>query len=113
MEGPCAPKAKEWAAVLVSSWIFRFHIKLFGMSPGVRPQPQKTDDYFGQGLALAKEGRWKEALAAYQESLRANPDNPETHLNIGFVYYEMGYDQKAQKAFERASRLQSRSCRPR
>jgi tetratricopeptide (TPR) repeat protein len=99
--------------VLLSSWIFHFHIKLLGMSPGVGPQPQKTDDHFEQGLTLAKQGRWKEALAAYQESLRANPDNPETHLNIGFVYYEMGYDQKAQKAFERASKLQTRGCRPR
>ena len=99
--------------VRLSSWIFRFHIKLFAMSPGVRPQPQKTDDYFEQGLTLAKKGRWKEALAAYEQSLRANPDNPQTHLNIGFVYYEMGYDLKAQRAFERASKLQTRGCRPR
>jgi len=83
------------------------------MTPGVRPQPEKKDDFFEQGVMLAKEGRWKEALAAYQESLRTNPDNPQTHLNIGFVYYEMGYDQKAQKAFERASQLQGRGCPPR
>jgi tetratricopeptide (TPR) repeat protein len=83
------------------------------MTPGVRSQPQQRDDFFEQGLTLAKQGRWEEALAAYQESLRVNPDNPQTYLNIGFVYYEMGYDQKAQKAFDRASKLQTRGCRPR
>jgi len=83
------------------------------MTPGVRPQPEKPDLHFQQGLTLAKEGRWKEALAAYQESLRSNPNNPQTHLNIGFVYYEMGYDHEAQQSFDRASKLQSSTCRPR
>ena len=83
------------------------------MTPGVRHQPEEKDLSFERGLALAKKGRWEEALAAYQESLRTHPDNPQTYLNMGFVYYEMGYDQKAQKAFERASKLQARGCPPR
>jgi tetratricopeptide (TPR) repeat protein len=82
------------------------------MTPGVRPQPEETDDFFRQGLTLARKGLWNEALAAYQESLRTNPNNPQTHLNIGFVYYELGYDQQAQEAFDRASKLQARACRP-
>jgi tetratricopeptide (TPR) repeat protein len=83
------------------------------MTPGVRPQPEKVDTFFQQGLSLAKEGRWNEALAAYEQSLRTNPDNAQTHLNMGFVYYEMGYDQQAQQAFDRANRLQARACRAR
>jgi tetratricopeptide (TPR) repeat protein len=72
-----------------------------------------VDAFFQKGLSLAKKGRWKEALAAYRESLRTNPDNPQTHLNMGFVYYEMGYDQDAQQAFDRAKKLQARACRAR
>lgn len=68
------------------------------------------DDFFSQGVMLAKKGLWKDALAAYQESLRINPDNAQTYLNIGFVYYELGYDQEAQEAFDRASKLQARPC---
>jgi tetratricopeptide (TPR) repeat protein len=83
------------------------------MTPGIRPQPEKVDMFFQLGLSLAKEGRWNEALAAYQESLRTNPNNAQTHLNIGFVYYEMGYDQEAQQAFDRATKLQARACRAR
>jgi tetratricopeptide (TPR) repeat protein len=69
-----------------------------------------ADEFFRQGLALAKQGRWKEALKAYQESLRINPGSVQTYLNLGFVYYELGYDREAQEAFGTASRLQAGSC---
>jgi tetratricopeptide (TPR) repeat protein len=68
------------------------------------------DEYFRQGLVLARKGQWKEALAAYKESLRLNPNNAQTYLNLGFVYYELGYDREAQEAFDRASKLQARPC---
>ena len=81
------------------------------MTTGARHQPEpEMDDFFRQGLTLAKKGLWKEALAAYKESLRIHPNNAQTYLNVGFVYYEMGYDQQAQESFDRASKLQARPC---
>jgi tetratricopeptide (TPR) repeat protein len=74
------------------------------------PQLQDGDEFFQQGLALAKKGLWKEAVAAYRESIRINPGSAQTYLNLGFVYYELGYDREAQEAFGKASRIQSRSC---
>jgi tetratricopeptide (TPR) repeat protein len=72
--------------------------------------PEDGDEYFRKGLALSREGRWKEAVDAYLESLRMNPANAQTYLNLGFVYYELGYDGEAQQAFEKASKLQARPC---
>jgi tetratricopeptide (TPR) repeat protein len=66
---------------------------------------QETDEFFRQGLALSKEGRWKEAIDAYKQSLQRNPGRAQTYLNLGFVYYELGYDREAQEAFGTASRL--------
>lgn len=80
------------------------------MISGAGAQLQGGDEHFHQGLALAKRGLWNEALAAYKESLRVNPDNAQTYLNLGFVYYELGYDREAHEAFERASKLQARPC---
>ena len=69
-----------------------------------------SDDYFQEGLSLSKQGQWKEAVSAYKESLRLDPNNAQTYLNLGFVYYELGYDREAQEAFDKASRLQARPC---
>jgi tetratricopeptide (TPR) repeat protein len=68
------------------------------------------DEFYRKGVAFSKQGLWKEALAAYQESLRVNPGSAQTYLNLGFVYYELGYDREAQEAFATASRLQARAC---
>jgi len=70
----------------------------------------ESDEYFRKGVAFSKQGMWKEALIAYQESLRFNPRSAQTYLNLGFVYYELGYDREAQEAFGKASRLQATSC---
>jgi tetratricopeptide (TPR) repeat protein len=80
------------------------------MMSNVSSQSPEGDEFFRQGLALAKQGRWKEALKAYQESLQVNPGSVQTYLNLGFVYYELGYDREAQEAFGTASRLQDRAC---
>jgi tetratricopeptide (TPR) repeat protein len=80
------------------------------MASGTEDSSQDVDDYFRQGLTLSRQGRWKEAIAAYKESLRLNPDNAQTYLNLGFVYYELGYDREAQEAFDKASKLQARPC---
>ena len=77
-------------------------------SPGAKSQ--SGDEYFCQGVALARKGQWKKALAAYKESLRLDPNNAQIYMNLGFVYYELGYDREAQKAFDRAAKLQARPC---
>ena len=68
------------------------------------------DEFFRKGLLFSKQGLWKEAVTAYQESLRVNPGSAQTYLNLGFVFYELGYDREAQEAFAKASRLQARAC---
>jgi len=73
-------------------------------------QPHTSEEFFRRGLTLSKEGHWKEAVTAYKESLRLDPNNPQTYLNLGFVYYELGYDREAQDAFDKASKLQARPC---
>jgi tetratricopeptide (TPR) repeat protein len=77
------------------------------MAGGNNASFDHRDEYFRQGLTLSRQGLWNEAIAAYKESLRVNPNSAETYLNLGFVYYELGYDREAHDAFERASKLQA------
>ena len=76
----------------------------------VESLPMEGDEHFHQGVTLSRSGRWKDAIAAYKESLKLNPDSAQTYLNLGFVYYELGYDREAQEAFEKAQKLQARPC---
>ena len=73
-----------------------------------------SEDAFSAGLRLARAGKWVEAAAAYREAISANPENAEAFMNLGFVYYELGYDQEAQEAFARAEALRgsSQTCNP-
>jgi tetratricopeptide (TPR) repeat protein len=71
---------------------------------------EESDEFFRRGLTLSRQGQWKEAVAAYKESLGVNPGNAQTYLNLGFVYYELGYDREAQEAFDKALKLQARPC---
>ena len=80
------------------------------MASGPDAPLEVGDEYFQQGLMLSRRGQWKEAVAAYKNSLKLNPGNAQTYLNLGFVYYEMGFDREAEEAFDKASRLQARPC---
>ena len=66
------------------------------------------------GLKLARLGKWDQAIAAYQEALRLDPKNPEALRNLGFVYYELGMDDQAQRAFAEAEDLRAspQKCDP-
>ena len=80
------------------------------MASGTDAPTEDGDELFRKGLALSRQGRWKEAIAAYKGSLKINPGNPQTYLNLGFVYYELGNDREAEAAFDKAAKLQAHPC---
>jgi len=53
-----------------------------------------------------------ESMAQTVTALKTEIDGAQTYLNLGFVYYELGFDREAQEAFEMASKLQGRPCVP-
>jgi tetratricopeptide (TPR) repeat protein len=61
------------------------------------------------GLALAGQGREKEALAQYQEALRISPTSAEMHNNIADLYYEMGRTNDALEEYYNALKLNPRA----
>jgi tetratricopeptide (TPR) repeat protein len=58
-----------------------------------------------RGLNLAWEGKWEQALAAYQKALAEMPDDPLVHNYLGLVYSEMGRLEPALEAYRRAHQL--------
>ena len=58
------------------------------------------------GIALARQGKWEEALPHYEEALRLNPGYTEAHLNLAQVLQRLGRHAEAQRTWTtRARRL--------
>lgn len=56
--------------------------------------PNFLISYF-QGLALNRAGRPAEAIPAFQEAIRLNPDNSEAHLGLGQAELTAGHNNEA------------------
>jgi Flp pilus assembly protein TadD len=80
----------------------------------VHSNSSDSSEQVALGLKLARLGKWDEAVAAYQEALRIDPNNRDAFSNLGFVYYELGLDTEAQDAFAHAEALRSeqQKCDP-
>ena len=56
-----------------------------------------------KGAALARSGRWEEALEVWRQALADSPGNPSLSFNIGVAYERMGELRKALKMYSEAA----------
>jgi tetratricopeptide (TPR) repeat protein len=61
-----------------------------------RLSPEKTDGYFGMGLAYSGQERYEEAIAQFEEALKRDSDLYEAYAEIGYAYADMGQMDMAQ-----------------
>ncbi len=62
----------------------------------------ETKNMFLQGIQLYKEGKFDEAIAAFEEVLRETPDFAEGYYNLGMANLHKGDYDKALSAMEKA-----------
>ena len=67
--------------------------------------PTNTRAYTNLGLALLKEGRWKESITASQKALALLPANPEAHINLANALSQIGKSDEAARHYQEAMRL--------
>ena len=58
-----------------------------------------------QAIALAMQGRWREAVAANQDILTSFPGDVEAYNRLGRAYRELGEYETAKEAYEKAIEL--------
>ncbi len=75
------------------------------------PQENKAsiEGYAKEAIALALQGRWKEAIAANKSILELFPDDVETHNRLGRALMEVGEYAAARKAYGRTLELDRRN----
>ena len=62
-------------------------------------------EHFSRGCAYDQSGMYKEAIEAYQQSLKINPDFAETYVNLGIDYYRLGKYDDAINIFKQAIQI--------
>ncbi|PZX49667.1 tetratricopeptide repeat protein [Algoriphagus chordae] len=61
---------------------------------------------FEKGIELYKSGKFEEALAIFDELVKANPDQPQLHLNRGRILSRLGRTEEALVEFDLITSLE-------
>ena len=93
---------------LPASWkgVPDLDIAIRELRQAIGKEPDNAAAYAVLGRLLGAAGAdAPEVVAAFQESIRLQPGNPETQNHLGLVYVEAGDDEKAAAAFRAAIQL--------
>jgi len=60
----------------------------------------KDESYYGFGLEYIASGKYQEAIDAFKQVIRIEPDHALSHYGLGFIYGKIGKYQKAVNAFK-------------
>ncbi len=88
----------------------QFGLALEFIQQAISLDSRKPHYFFNQALGLEKEECWDEAVSAYQEAIRLNPQYVEALSNLGNVYRRQRQWAKAITAYQDARRLKPQSA---
>jgi Flp pilus assembly protein TadD len=69
------------------------------VAPGM--QTEKVADAFTLGNLCLQQGRYKDAIAAFQSALKDDPSFGEAWNNLAIAYQDAGQEDKAMEAFRK------------
>ncbi len=69
-------------------------------------EPSAEDAKINRGASLARQGKWNEALAAFEEVCAANPACQAAHFNRGIALAQLGKFDAAADSYQQALALQ-------
>jgi tetratricopeptide (TPR) repeat protein len=76
-----------------------------GANPSVADDARLSSEaqrYFDEGTVAYKANRDQEAVEAFQQAVRVQPDYPEAHLKLGLAFAALGQDDAADKEYQTA-----------
>ena len=83
-----------WPLVLLGSVLVVLASPVWGQIP------TESDVYVDRGIVAYGQGQYQDALQAFQEAVRMNPDNVNALYYVGMVYLAMDQPAAAQEALE-------------
>ena len=70
----------------------------------------EASDWFNKGLALSSQGKYKEAIQAYEKAIELDPQNARAWSNKGFALMKLGLTSESKEALDKAKELQTRQA---
>ena len=71
----------------------------------VKKSPNKDRPHYKLGLVFLSHGKYREAIAHFNEALQINPNFAEAHNNLGIVFFHQGKSQEAINQFNDTLRI--------
>jgi|TARA_B100000315_G_scaffold202956_1_gene195837 tetratricopeptide (TPR) repeat protein len=65
-----------------------------------------TEDHYNLGVSYGKIGGYDEALEAFGEVIRIDPDHAAAHYAMGYCYSRLGLQKNAARAYRKSIRLE-------
>lgn len=62
----------------------------------------KRPDYYSLGVSCSDSGRYEEAIEAFNQSIKINPNDAGAYYNLGEIYKKMGKDKESIDYFKEA-----------
>ncbi|MBI5328569.1 MAG: tetratricopeptide repeat protein [Deltaproteobacteria bacterium] len=102
----CGEKTAKIVFIIAIAFIFSGIVSCEGKKDSAQKEASVTTasqdkliaqakEHFDKGTQLSLKGQYDEAISAYNESLRLNPQSAEAHSNLGFAYFDKGNIEQA------------------
>ncbi len=71
----------------------------------LRIDSTNEDVYYARALFLQQSGRYREAIEAYRDMIRRNPQNEHALYNLGYIYFDLDSLDKAYRNFDLVTKI--------
>jgi len=98
--------AATWTRIAVTRTFFGLHedaVDAFNHALGLGARPDKVGFWYAMGVSAARSGHWDEALQAFEELTRRNPDQPVEWILKSMVLENLGQPEQAEAALRQAA----------
>ncbi|MCK4850384.1 MAG: serine protease [Phycisphaerae bacterium] len=91
---------------LVLVWTDNWKKALPFLERAVEKKTQYSRAWFYIGYCRGKQGRHEDAISAFKQAIRVDPNDGRAYANLGVAYWKLGHQREAVSALEEAIRIE-------